>query len=299
MYQEYVQLVNDLCDNITCSYGSDWRDPSYAAYIDSVKVTYLENPIARSDDQREGIQGFADQGQLIMQHHGMAEFPDETSASAVTSGSSISSGTNDLSSATTTTSSSTSTSLDSPIDAISVGGEKAAGTTLAEDSRFPVLNSALAVLLPKALHDPGNSSSLKTGLDRRQSSNHFTASSPTTAVDSSPASATDTLSISPTENRAYCQICSRSFKGTRQHRESNLKRHLNDVHQLGLRLRCSDCDKKCGRADNLRKHRQSVHGVVDPPIRPSSAKRRRESADRRAQTPPSSTKAAIHEPSLW
>ncbi|KAL8782763.1 MAG: hypothetical protein Q9195_009578 [Heterodermia aff. obscurata] len=103
-----------------------------------------------------------------------------------------------------------------------------------------------------------------------------------------PASATYAItSSSPfNDDKAHCDMCTKTFSGTRRHRESNLKRHMNDIHQLGLRLPCTEpgCSKKCGRADNLRSHRLKVHGIDDSHIRSSNSTRQKKSAERRKRT---------------
>ena len=183
--------------------------------------------------------------------------------------------------------STSSTALDSL--ASSVGSETLkADQTFAEGSK---LSTAIDVrTLPTATHQHGTSSVTRNDTTSTcdQSSIQPTSASPETVIAASPSSATCAVSSSSDDEKAHCDMCSKSFSGTRQHRESNLKRHMNDIHQLGMRLCCMEpgCGKMCGRADNLRSHRLKVHGIDDPRVRPPNSTRQKKIAKRRKRTPP-------------
>ena len=221
-----------------------------------------------------------------------------TPISATTIQSSTSSENSQIS--TLTENSSSSMALDSPASSVGSENEKA-NQFLAEGSK---LSTAFDVRTLLASKHPQSTTSLTcddTTSVGDQSSPQSTSASPETAIAASPAGATYAIYPPLDDDKAHCDMCSKSFSGTRQHRESNLKRHMNDIHQLGLRLRCMEpgCGKLCGRADNLRNHRLKVHGIDDPRIRPSNSTRHKKSVKRRKRTPPRSTRTETHKPSLW
>ena len=85
----------------------------------------------------------------------------------------------------------------------------------------------------------------------------------------------DTTQPCSTGNVTYCDICNAKFRGKQNNRVSNLNRHLKDIHGLGEGLKCgvSGCDRVFGRSDNRRKHRESVHNIIDPLERPRKRNR--------------------------
>ena len=230
-----------------------------------------------------------------LEYHSQNPGPNSrTPVSAVTSQSSTSS----ESSQTLTEKSSSPTALDSP--ASSVGSEnQKAYQTLAEGSKLSTTVDVCTLSTSKHRHSSLTRDDTTSACD--QSSPRTTKASPETAIAGSPASPTYAVFPPLDDDKAHCDMCSKSFSGTRQHRESNLKRHMNDIHQLGLRLCCTEpgCGKMCGRADNLRSHRLKVHGIDDPRVRPSNSTRHRKSAKRRKRTPPCLTRIETHQPSPW
>ena len=222
----------------------------------------------------------------------------DTPVSTVTSGSSTSLGNDSAASATTV--SSTSTAMSSPTDSMTAGREKDT-SNFAGNLGFCLLNTAHAPFDISALQTSTSQGLDETGLEASQLSTECAILSPMTVTESSPTFTDNSLNPSLTNNnKAYCSQCSTSFTGTRQHRESNRRRHMKDVHQQGQKLCCTLCHWECGRTDSLRKHRRSVHGIDDPRVRPSnSSKRQRKSANRKARTPSAVTEAESHEPSLW
>ena len=218
----------------------------------------------------------------IIQHSHNPGLDSWTPISSVTTQSSTSS--ENSNSSTLTENSSSSMALDSP--ASSVGSEnQAADQTLVEGLKLSTTIDAFVLSTSKHQHSTTRLTGATTSA-YDQFSTQTPSSSPETAIATSPASTTYVAFTPLDDDKAHCDICSKSFSGTRQHRESNLKRHMNDIHQQGLRLCCKEpgCSKMCGRADNLRSHRLKIHGIDDPRVRPSSSTRHRKSAKRRKRT---------------
>lgn len=254
--------------------------------------------IETTDHHVKDFRSFSHPGVPITHHNHNPGLDSRTPISAVTNQSSTSSENSNLS--TLTENSSSSMALDSP--ASSVGSEnQKPDQTFAEDLKLSAAIDICTLSTSKHQHNTTCLTCDDTTLDCDQFSTQTTSSSPETAIATSPASATYGTIPSWDDDKAHCDMCSKSFSGTRQHRESNLKRHMNDIHQLGLRLCCTEpgCRKMCGRADNLRSHRLKVHGIDDPRVRPSNSTRHRKSAKRRKRTPPCLTRSETHKSSLW
>ena len=298
LYQEYVQLVNILCDTISRSSGPSWRDPFYAACINDIQamLSCISSDIETTDRHDKDFRSSPYPGNPSTYHSHTPQPDSRTPVSAVTSQSSTSS----ESSQTLTGKSSSPTALDSP--ASSVGSEnQKANQTLAESSKLSTPVDACTLSTSKHRHSTISLTRDDTTSACDQSSPQTTKASRKTAIAASPDSPTYAAFPPLDDGKAHCDMCSKSFSGTRQHRESNLKRHMNDIHQLGLRLCCTEpgCGKMCGRTDNLRSHRLKVHGIDDPPARPSNSTRHRKSTKRRKRTPPCLTQIETHKPSLW
>ena len=209
-----------------------------------------------------------------------------TPISAVASQSSTSSENSNPS--TLTQSSSSSMALDSP--ASSVGSEnQAADQTVVEGLKLSTTIDACVLSTSKHQHSTARLTRATTSV-YDQFSTQTTSSSPETAIATSPGSEAYVTFAPLDDDKAYCDMCSppRSFSGSRQHRESNLKRHMNDIHQQGVRLCCpeSGCSKRCGRADNMRSHLLKMHGIDPPRLRPSNSTRHKKAAKRRNRTSP-------------
>lgn len=217
----------------------------------------------------------------VVQPRGVMGPGNDTPSSAVTSGSSVNCG--DSSATSASTASTASTLVSSPADSLNAEREKEAIDAFAGNLGLCLINTAHIPFEIAALQTPNSPGCDENLLDGSQHSPECAIASPMTVVDSSPASTNIPTPPLTDHNKAYCPLCSTPFSGTRQHRESNRRRHLKDVHQQGNKLCCTLCGWECGRTDSLRKHRQSVHGIHDPRVRPSSSsKRERISANRKA-----------------
>lgn len=84
-----------------------------------------------------------------------------------------------------------------------------------------------------------------------------------------PSSRPNLQSSNSTPSPLRCSVCNTPFTGHFRDQETNLKRHMRNVHGKRLPLVCTapQCNKKYQRSDNLRKHRSAVHGLIDPPVR--------------------------------
>lgn len=292
LYQHYVQSIQSYCDAIVAPLGSDWRNRYYATCIDNLEAIHRENATTMGLGEANNVYTPSDGGRVP--HWDLqAGLGSGSPTSAVTIASSGSSGTSKSPDSMGT--SSTLPLMDSPASSISIESQ--------------IYNHA--AFKPSMTTDPGPTSahSQNSNISEKDHTSmtyvlspvSSTRTSPGTAIAPSPVSSNCTTASLQQDNKAHCEWCSKSFSGTRQHRESNLKRHMNDVHQQGSRLICSEpgCGKKCGRADNLRNHRLKMHGIDDPRSRPSNPRRLRKSTRRRMGTPPASTRPETHKPSLW
>lgn len=298
LYKAYVQLVKRLCDDVNCSYNSNWRDRYYATCIDNVEAIFLESTVKPLQDQSRDNAGLPNSVRLPSYPGSGALTVSETPTSALSNGSSHSSESSNPS--ISIASSSPSAISESSASSVSGQSQAAASASAAPSMVFVATKSCLTSTSKRHQCSTGSISD-DPNLTCSPFATVSASTSPETAVATTPSSATYTVSPSSEKNKAYCELCSKSFSGTRQHRQSNLKRHMNDVHQQSLRLLCSEpgCGKRCGRADNLRNHRLKVHGIDDPRVRPSNSKRQPRSAKTRARTPPNLLRSEMYKRSLW
>ena len=115
-------------------------------------------------------------------------------------------------------------------------------------------------------------------------------STPNTSTESSPvkskldgsAASLSTPPVSPDHPNLRCMICKAEFTGAPQHQASNLRRHMRNIHRQRIRLQCLElkCSAEFWRSDNLRKHRRTSHGLIEPPMRHNAQKRRRDDTPR-------------------
>ena len=84
---------------------------------------------------------------------------------------------------------------------------------------------------------------------------------PTKVTKLHPSNSSIDLACSTMET-SKCLLCGELFKGTLQHRNSNLKRHMRYKHESSSKLSCPApaCKRKFTRPDNLRKHHKTAHG---------------------------------------
>ena len=293
-YQDYVQAIKSYCDAIVAPLGSSWRNRYYAICIANLEFIHLENRSTMALDRDDNIYTPSDGGRFQHQDPHVGLDP-RTPTSAVSIASSGSSGTSKSSGSIDT--SSTLPPLDSPASSVSSENQTSHHASPTSFKSSVTTNPCPALAHSQSSTISNNSISLTYNL----SSISSTSTSPGTAVAPSPAASNHSMATSPQDNKAYCEWCPKSFSGTRQHRESNRKRHMNDTHQLGPRLSCfeSGCEYKCGRTDNLRNHCLKVHGHEDPSVRSGNPKRPWKSRrTRTVGTPPASTQPRTHEPSL-
>ena len=279
--QTFVRSVKALSDKL------------YATYVEAI---YLEHEKSISPQRPKDHDSSSGEQHAMVQSSRAIGPGNDTPVSAITSGSPSSLGNDSAASA--TTASSASTAMSSPTDSITAGREKETVSAFAGNLGLGLLNTAHTPFEFSALQTSTSQGRDERGLDTSQLST-CAILSPMTVINSSPTLTDNSPTPSFTDdNRAYCPLCSTSFSGTRQHRESNCRRHLKDKHHQGNKLCCTLCSWKGGRTDSLRKHRRSIHGIDDPRVRPSSSlKRQRKSATRKAPTPPSAIGAQVHEPS--
>ena len=269
-------------------------DKLYADYIDDVEAIYLGKEKDISNPWLKGHEGSSSDHYATVQTSDVIGRGNDTPDSAVTSGSSLSCGNDSAASA--ATASSVSTLLSSPADSSRTERETESAGVFAGDlgiHHVHSIHTPLNINARQKLNSPGSD---ETGLYDSQSSTKCATLLPKAVIDSSPASTNKSLTPSLTEeSKVHCTQCKTTFTGTRQHRESNLKRHMNDKHKQ-IQLDCTECDKKFGRTDSRRRHRLSAHGIDDPPVRPNSISRRqRKSFNRKSRAPTSSTGTE----SLW
>lgn len=128
---------------------------------------------------------------------------------------------------------------------------------------------------PASSHSCGSSTNSSptslTSLDSTMSlSGDTLASSLTspTAMSQSSMSPTSPTFPMPNTEIAYCQLCPATFRGTPQHRRSNLQRHMrtSKIHSGYARFKCPEpgCSSRLMRTDNLGKHLQTMHGLSSP-----------------------------------
>jgi uncharacterized Zn-finger protein len=61
------------------------------------------------------------------------------------------------------------------------------------------------------------------------------------------------------QSKIQCQICLRTFSGTR-----HLVRHTRSVHENVKPFNCELCSAKFGRKDGLVRHVKATHGALKP-----------------------------------
>ncbi|KAL2039521.1 hypothetical protein N7G274_007793 [Stereocaulon virgatum] len=96
----------------------------------------------------------------------------------------------------------------------------------------------------------------------------------------------------PNAEIASCQLCDAKFRGTPQHRKSNLQRHMrtSKIHSGYAGFKCPEpgCSSRLRRTDNLGKHLQTIHGLSSPVQKHDAIRRSRHMANPDLQ-PPSET----------
>lgn len=74
-----------------------------------------------------------------------------------------------------------------------------------------------------------------------------------------------------------CELCpGKEFTGQAQSQRRSLRRHNHIVHGIDPRPSCSflGCGESFSRGDNKKRHMEQQHGIVPPPKRPATQKRR-------------------------
>ena len=288
LYHDYVQSIRSYCDTV---WGFSWRNSYYADCIDNIEAIHVSNSTTIVLDGHNDVCTTSDVGRVqhFDRHAGLDSII--TPTFAVTVASSGSSGSSKSSGSIGT--SSTLPLSDSPASSLSSESQ-----TYNHTSPTSMKSSvATDVWTPLACRKSTTSFNNDiTSLTDTPPPMSATSTSPGTVIAPSPASSNHSMATSPQDNKAYCQWCSKSFNGTQYNREYNLKRHMDDIHQQGSRHPCLEpgCEKKFGRADNLRNHRLKVHGIDDPRVRPGNPKRQRKATRRRSRTPPSLTRPETH-----
>lgn len=239
MEKAYLETLSALCDSAMQQANSAWRDRYFAAYIDGVLATSLE----QRNRQQQSLITRAKRPAPIntaLANSGQAKSDSQPVTSSLPSAGSSAG----LSLRDSLPSSATSSSIETPTVAAwsqNSSANNSNWTTPQVSPEKPIFT------LPPA----------------RQA---------VSAASTSPPSPTNA-----TSNTSLCHICNAAFSGNLQYRTSNLRRHERTVHRRLSKLLCPEpgCGVECGRSDNLRKHRRTAHGVEEPTRRHVRGKRRR------------------------
>ena len=239
MEEAYLEILSALCDSAMQQADSAWRDRYFAAYVDGVLATSLE----QRNRQQQSLINRAKRPAPInttLANSGQAKSDSQLVLSNLPSAGSSAG----LSLRDSLPSSATSSSIETPIVAAwsqNTSANNSNWTTPQVSPEKPIFT------LPPA----------------GQAVPTASASPP------SPTNATSKTSL--------CHICNAAFSGNLQYRTSNLRRHERTVHRRLSKLLCPEpgCGVECGRSDNLRKHRRTAHGVEEAVRRHIRGKRRR------------------------
>lgn len=101
--------------------------------------------------------------------------------------------------------------------------------------------------------------------DYMSSNSHSSSQSPSVVSTDRPATVT------------RCELCpGKEFTGQAQSQRRSLRRHNHIVHGIDPRPSCSflGCGESFSRGDNKKRHMERQHGIVPPPKRPATQKRR-------------------------
>ena len=239
MEKAYLEALSALCDRAMQQANSAWRDRYFAAYIDGVLATSLEQ---RNRQQQSMINRVKRPAPIntALANSSQAKSDSQPVTSTLSSAGSSAS----LSLRGSLPSSATSSYIETPTVAAW------SQTTSANNSNWttPQVSPEKPIFtLPSA--------------EQAVSTASTSPSSPTNA----------------TSNTSLCHICNAAFSGNLQYRTSNLRRHERTVHRRLSKLLCPEpgCGVECGRSDNLRKHRRTAHGFEEPMRRHVRGKRRR------------------------
>ena len=238
MEKAYLATLSALCDDAMQQANPAWRDRYFAAYIDGVLATSLEQRnrqqslITRAKRPAPINTALANRGQA------------KSDSQPVTSNLPSAGSSAGLSIRDSLPSSATSSSIETPVVAAWSQNSSANNSNLTTPQVSP---EKPIFTLPPA--------------EQAMSTASTSPPSPTNA----------------TSNTSLCHICNAAFSGNLQYRTSNLRRHERTVHRRISKLLCPEpgCSVECGRSDNLRKHRRTAHGVEEPTRKHVRGKRRR------------------------
>ena len=279
VHDEFLKAVASLCDLTIPGADPNWRDRYYATDLDKVIAIFKESNIK----QRQ-----IDSSLNLVEHPNPSlSFGDQQRLSC---NSAISeTPTSDLGFTDYSPSSNASFSISDPIsstrdnNAFSFSDSLPSASSDTSYSFIDPLSSPTNDTSPSNPAKNNNNTNFRFSYVVFPQENRNSNPPPITVADAKPTElklvipptcpAEQASSSSPSPSR--CLKCDTQFTGNPRDQVTNLRRHMRNIHGQGPSLQCAEpqCRKPFRRSDNLRKHRVTVHGLVDPPVRKRGRRR--------------------------